>query len=331
MEKTHKTWTEMMTPFSQFWLESSSQAWKNWFELMEKGVGSPGMPNAASVFESPPQQFLQSQQFYGQLLKQSFEVWQSLWPQLGNPAQGNAAIQSYLQQLQQQIQTYTASTQTLQGDLDNLWQCYLKEVQNFSQLWLSTWQNSLSPLSQMPENGVHSWLEVNNLYWDALYGKNLGSFMRSPLLGPSREMNGQLLRAFDDWVALYRAMNDYQLLEADIQYRGLVALMAKLVERTQQDQPIKTWREFQEVWAIAADQVFEDAFREEKNLKIRGRFINALNRYRIQQQALLEEWLKTFNLPTRSEVDEIHQTLYQLRKEVKQLKKRLAAYETPPT
>ncbi|MEB3159996.1 MAG: class III poly(R)-hydroxyalkanoic acid synthase subunit PhaE [Synechocystis sp.] len=330
METTNKTWTEMMTPFSQFWLESSSQAWKNWFELMEKGISTQGSSPASPGFESLPQQFLQSQQFYGQLLKHSFEAWQSLWPQLGNPIQANPAIQAYLQQLQQQIQAYTANTQTLQGDLDNLWQCYLKEVQKFSQLWLSTWQSSLSPLSQMPQNGVHSWLELNNLYWEAIYDKNLGSFMRSPLLGPSREINGQLLRAFDDWVALYRAMNDYQLLEADIQYRGLVALTEQLVERTQQNKPIKTWREFQQVWAIAADQVFEDAFCEEKNLKIRGRFINALNRYRIQQQALLEEWLKTFNLPTRSEVDEIHQTIYQLRKEMKQLKKRLAQYETPP-
>ena len=313
----------MMNPFSQLWLESSSRAWKSWFDLMAKGVGSPTMANTPPGFESLPQQFLQSQQFYGQLLKQSFDTWQALWPQLGNQAQANTAVAAYLQQLQQQIQTYSTSTQTIQGDMDNLWQCYLKEVQKFSQLWLSTWQSSFSPLSQMPQNGVQSWLELNNLYWDALYGENLGSFMRSPLLGPSREMNGQLLRAFDDWVALYRAMNDYQLLEADIQYRGLVALMTKLVERTQQNQPVKTWREFQEVWVIAADQVFEDAFREEKNLKIRGQFINALNRYRIQQQALLEEWLKTLNLPTRSEVDEIHQNLYQLRKEMKELKKAL--------
>ena len=323
METTNKTWTEMMTPFSQLWLESSSQAWKSWFELMEKGVGSANIPNASPGFDSLPQQFLQSQQFYGQLLKQSFDAWQALWPQLGNLAQTQTAVQSYLQQLQQQIQAYTASAQTLQGDMDNLWQCYLKEVQKFSQLWLSTWQSSVAPLSQMPQNGVQSWSELNNLYWNALYGENLGSFMRSPLLGPSREMNGQLLRTFDDWVTLYQAMGDYQLLEADIQYRGLVALTERLVERTQQNQPIKTWREFQEVWAIAADQVFEDTFREEENLKIRGRFINALNRYRIQQQALLEESLKMFNLPTRSEVDEIHQNLYQLRKEMKELKKAL--------
>lgn len=330
MEQSTKTWAEMMTPFSQFWLESSSQAWKNWFDLLEEGTQFPdGGGDGNGVFAGFNQQFLQSQQFYARLLKLSFEAWQTLWPQMNEGGFTQAPLQAFLQQLQQQINTYTTSAQTLQGDVDSLWQTYLKETQKFSQLWLSAWQNSLSPLSQLPHGGIQPWLELNNIYGDTLYSEGMGSFMQSPLPGPSREINGKLLRAFDDWVKLYRALADYQLLEADIQYRGFVALMEKLVTLAQAGKPIKTWREFQTQWAIAADDVFEKAFCEEENLKIRGRFINALNRYRVQQQGLIEEWLKTFDLPTRSEVDEIHQTVYQLRKEVKALKKHLAQHETP--
>ncbi len=242
MESTGKTWTELMTPFSQFWLESSSQAWKNWFDLVAKGTNGEGMAN--QPFESLPQQFLQSQQFYGQLLKLSFEAWQSLWPKLDGSPSGQAAVQSYLEQLQSSIQQYATSTQMIQGDLDGLWQCYLKEVQKFSQLWLSTWQSSVAPLSQLPMGDVHTWLDLNNLYGDALYGQNLGSFMRSPLLGPSREMNGKLLGAFDDWVKLSQAMADYQLLEADIQYRGFSALMEDLLPRPRMANPLKPGKNF---------------------------------------------------------------------------------------
>lgn len=330
MDTSNKTWAEMMSTVSQFWLESSTQAWKNWFDWVEKGVNAQPLANAAPGFESLSQQFLQYQQFYAQLLQQSFETWQTLSTQGDRQIPTASALQAYLHQLQEQIQTYTSASQTLQTDLDRLWQTYLQEAQKFSQLWLSTWQSSLTPLSRLPQDGVQSWVELNQLYWDALYGKNLGSFIQSPLLGPNRESTGQLLRAFDDWVALYRAMGDYQRLEAEIQYQGFAALMEKLVEKTQRQQPVKTWREFQQLWAIAADEVFEKAYCQENNLKIRGRFINALNRYRIQQQALLETWLKALNIPTRSEVDEIHQTIYQLRKEVKQLKKQLAATESPP-
>jgi polyhydroxyalkanoate synthesis regulator phasin len=42
----------------------------------------------------------------------------------------------------------------------------------------------------------------------------------------------------------------------------------------------------------------------------------------------MEEWMKLMNLPTRSEIDEVHQNIYSLRKEVKQLKKQLAQIES---
>ena len=38
-------------------------------------------------------------------------------------------------------------------------------------------------------------------------------------------------------------------------------------------------------------------------------------------------WMKMMNMPLRSEVDEVHKNIYELRKEVKALKKALAKYE----
>lgn len=37
MELINKIWIEFMIFFSQFWLEFSSQVWKNWFDFMVKG------------------------------------------------------------------------------------------------------------------------------------------------------------------------------------------------------------------------------------------------------------------------------------------------------
>jgi hypothetical protein len=56
--------------------------------------------------------------------------------------------------------------------------------------------------------------------------------------------------------------------------------------------------------------------------------LNSLNTYRIQQQALMDVWMKALNMPLRSEIDEVHKTIYELRKEVKSLKKTIAQYET---
>jgi peptidoglycan hydrolase CwlO-like protein len=50
-------------------------------------------------------------------------------------------------------------------------------------------------------------------------------------------------------------------------------------------------------------------------------------KYRLQEQEITEIILKTLNLPTRSELDDAYRSLYELRKEVKAIKKTLKERE----
>jgi class III poly(R)-hydroxyalkanoic acid synthase PhaE subunit len=172
------------------------------------------------------------------------------------------------------------------------------------------------------------WIELNNLYWNLLYEESFGSLMQSPLLGPTREFNGKLLRTFDAWADLYHASIDYQTVLTNVQMRSFEELMRQLVTLAEKGEPVRDWRQFQQLWGRVADEVFEKAFCSENNLKVRGRFLNTLNSYRIYQQDLTELWMKLMNLPSRGEIDEVHKNIYELRKEVKRLKTALAKYET---
>jgi class III poly(R)-hydroxyalkanoic acid synthase PhaE subunit len=166
-------------------------------------------------------------------------------------------------------------------------------------------------------------IELNNIYWQKFYDETFGQWLQMPLLGLPREFNRKLLDSFETWRVLYQASINYQIVLADIQVKSFEALTKKLVFLAQKGQPVKNWREFQDVWSVVADDIFEKAFCQPENLKVRGKFINSLNDYRLKQQDLMEIYLRSMNLPTRSEVDEIHRTIYELRKEVKSLKKAL--------
>jgi len=120
---------------------------------------------------------------------------------------------------------------------------------------------------------------------------------------------------------LYPASLNYQLVLAEIQLEALDELIREWISLTEKGETIKDWSQFQQLWSRSADQVFEQAFCSEDNLKVRGKFLNAVNHHRLNQQALMEIWLKVMNVPLRSEVDEIHKNIYDLRKEVKRLKR----------
>jgi class III poly(R)-hydroxyalkanoic acid synthase PhaE subunit len=328
MENNTTSWNDMSSQALNAWTSAGTQIWKNWFDLMGSTTQSSATPTSQPGFQQVTQQFASNQQLIMRLLQLSFDTWRDLFPKVEAGQDWQQAMTHYNQQIQSQIETFSHSNLKIYQDATELWQLYLQEWQKVSQLWMSSLGNAIGPMSQVGlGNTSEPWLELNNLYWNLLYEESFGSLMQSPLLGPSREFNGKLLRNFDAWSKLYRATLDYQVVLTTVQTRSFERLMQELVTMAEQGKTVKDWKEFQQIWSRVADDVFEQAFCDENNLKVRGRFLNALNTYRIHQQDLMELWMKNFNIPSRNEVDEVHRSLYELRKEMKQLKKQLARYE----
>jgi class III poly(R)-hydroxyalkanoic acid synthase PhaE subunit len=331
MENETPSWTEMSNQLLNTWTAVGTQMWQGWFDMM--GVAAkPPMTDMKVGLESVTERLVDNQQLVARLLRLSFNAWQEMLPKVESGADWQQSMNQYVQQIKSQVDEFSAGSLKINQDIAELWKLYLQETQKVSKLWVSSLGSVMSPLGQAAWNGgSEPWIELNNLYWNFLYEETFGSLMQSPLLGPTREFNGKLLRSFDAWTKLYRASIDYQVLLADIQVQSFDALMKDLVARAEKGEPVQEWRKFQQIWGQVADDVFEKAFCSEDNLKIRGRFLNALNTYRIHQQGLMEVWMKQMDLPVRSEVDEVHKSIYELRKEVKALKKALAKYESQET
>lgn len=321
---SNPSWAGVTQQFMDRWTETSTQAWKNWFEVMNTTTHHP-VTESKTGFDWLTQRLTENQELSLRLLRLSFSAWQEIFPKVEAGQNWQQSVDHYLQQIRRQIDDYSTSVLKISQDGAALWQLYLQETQKFSQLWANALSASVTPLSQGAFAGnPQPWMELNNLYWNLLNESTYGSVMRSPLLGPSREFNGKLLRTFDAWTTLYRATGDYQIVLADVQVRSLEELMRQLISAAEKGETIKDWRQFQQLWGRVADEVFEKAFCNETNLKVRGRFINALNAYRIQQRSLTELWMQALDIPTRSEIDEVHKTVYELRKELKTLKQSLA-------
>jgi len=163
----------------------------------------------------------------------------------------------------------------------------------------------------------------NQSTWHQLYDTTVGPLTRMPLLGPGRELNQTLLQVFDAWVQLYPAGVAYQGVLADFHKQSLEAFLDELIALTSRGEPLTDWMQMQQIWSQTADRIFEQAMGSNEALCARGQFLNAMNRYKLRQQEVIELYLNAMNLPTRGEVDDIHHTLYELRKEVKRLKKAL--------
>ncbi|MFZ1025053.1 MAG: class III poly(R)-hydroxyalkanoic acid synthase subunit PhaE [Limnoraphis robusta] len=328
MDRDTTTWTKMASHLTNVWVETGTQMWKSWFDLMDDSASADDTATEPSPdFKSAAQRFANNQELFVRFIKLSFEAWKEVFPKAEAGEDWQQVLKKYTQQMRTQLDQFSAETLKTSQDTAQLWQLYIKEMQKFSQLWTATLGVSMKPMGKGVNGATEPWLELNNLYWNLLYEETFGSLMQSPVLGPSREFHGKVLRAFDAWANVYRGSIDYQIVLADIQIRSFEELMQELISLAEKGKKVEDWRQVQRLWSAIADRVFEKEFCKEDNLKIRGNFLNALNTYRLHQQELMELWLKTMNMPVRSEVDEVHKNIYELRKQIKTLNKQLARYE----
>ncbi len=191
-------------------------------------------------------------------------------------------------------------------------------------LWLKAVKGSMMLFNQAVSLGaLNPPVSFNPSTWHQFYDSTLGSLTRIPLLGPERESSHTLLQFFDAWAQMYPAGAVYQSVLTDIHRRSFEAFLDALIALTGRGVPLTDWMQLQQIWSRTADRVFEQALGSHEALRARGQFLNAMNRYKLRQQEVMELYLTAMNLPTRGELDDLHHTLYQLRKEVKRLKKAL--------
>jgi len=222
-----------------------------------------------------------------------------------------------------------AVTSSQDQDQVGLWQLYLEGLQKLGQWvglpWLPT-NGSTTVVDARDSADLPAYSPVSelfNLYWNT-YEKSFGSFQHTPSLGYTREFNSKLLQGWDTGINFYQASFDYQIVLVSVWLRAFEELISKLTASETKGETVQNWRQFLQLWSATFDQVFTETFLSENALRTRRQFLHAAMNYRLHQKQLLEVFLKMNDLPVRSEVDEIHRSIYEMRKEIKSLKKALA-------
>ncbi len=143
-------------------------------------------------------------------------------------------------------------------------------------------------------------------------------------LGPAREQ--QLA-----WQEYLNAQTEYQLrLQVVLHAYGRVftqaleAVPAQVERRRAQGQDVNGFRELYELWIECGEQAFAVLARDPEFIAAQAASGNALSRAKRAQNALIEFWLKSHDLPTRSELNSVHQGLRDMHRRIAELEQQLS-------
>ncbi len=161
--------------------------------------------------------------------------------------------------------------------------------------------------------------------WRRAYEESFGRLFRMPAMGYYREAVEKFGKAMDDMVEFNMALADFYAALAEGSRRGMEKLQAKLAEAASSggDGP-SSFRELYRIWWQTNEEVYVEIFRTEEFSRLLGRLVERGMNFRESYRRFLEEATKELPFPNRSEMDNLYRTVYELKKEVRSLRRELA-------
>jgi class III poly(R)-hydroxyalkanoic acid synthase PhaE subunit len=141
------------------------------------------------------------------------------------------------------------------------------------------------------------------------------SWLRTPAFGLAREHQEHYQRTALALVAYQDALRGYNAQMLKASQRGLELLEGKLAERSEPGRTIDSPRALYDLWVDAAEDAYAEIALTEEFAKAYGELANAQMRLRAQVQAEVERIGRDLGMPTRSELNSVHQRVHDLRRE----------------
>jgi class III poly(R)-hydroxyalkanoic acid synthase PhaE subunit len=256
------------------------------------------------------------------LMAFSAQSWQTMASQVESGEDWVNAYQDSIEKISQNWSQGQANFAEIAQDTNRLWQLYMEQWQKFGQPWVTAMGQAPEQFERAMTGDSSALIDLSNLYRET-YRQTMGRILSSPYLGPTRELSEKISQGFDSWVEWQTAIFTYQAILLETWKKATAKFMEQLVALAEQGEKIESIQDLLKLWTQEAEEVFTETFRTDDYVLAQGKMLNSAMAYRMKERVIIEEFLQIYDLPTRSELDETHRRIYELRKEVKELKKAL--------
>jgi len=330
------------------WMDAQRLMWQAWMDLASKA--SPKEPTFSDmadewqkltmqsvqawgsavdpIIRSTAEQFISAQGNALRFLNLAARAWEVAAPKMESGEDWQKALTDALDEFRKRWVNLPAEMAAMTQDIESMWKLYLDQWRAFGQPWETVGLRAPSLWGRMLAGDSAALFELTDVY-QAAYQQTLGRLATSPNLGMTREFNARLMEGFDSFTALNVANAEFLVVVAEIWEAAFKQFGEDLVELTEEGGKIENVRDLVTFWTRGAENVFLEAFRTERYTLAQGKLLNANMQYRLSQRRIVEKYLEAFDLPTRAEVDEAHRRIYELKKEVKALKKQMEELKSP--
>lgn len=164
--------------------------------------------------------------------------------------------------------------------------------------------------------------------WKKTYDKTIGTLLTSPVVGQSREAVEQNNRVVDSMIDMVVSVSEYMTSIISVASENSKKAFEDYYEMLQKGEQPKTFNEFFKMWSDKVEEAIEKHFYTDEFSSLIAFTADSYMKFKIESDKAYEKFLAETPIVTKSEVDSLYKTVYELKKEVRTLKKALESKET---
>lgn len=313
-KKSNETWTGI---FNQYY-ELLNSGFANMQKDMENGTTQDAFRNMVNVSEA----FTRFSEMWMPFLKsvqdKTFNT--EMFKNLVNPAQYKELMDKYFGFMPEQSREY----------FQNMGKMMQENMGNFS-------KNGMGSYQQMRDMAAGMMPAHSEMFGTMLNNYNGFTKMMSDAAAPFTKMMGpnQHAKSMMEWNDIANRMAVYNIKNAELQYMVYTQgsqVMDKLAEavakKIESGEEISSMMSLYQEWLNIGDKTFVELFESEDYSKLMAE-VNAMQlKLRKDVEKQMEKLMVGVPVATRSEMDEVYKTIYELKKQVRELEKALEATES---
>lgn len=268
------------------WFATQQKYWDDWMEQQRLFLNG-GAPSSLG-FQEPWAAF--------------FKSWQNAVGSNTTQTSDTAAFQQY----------FTKAGESYMGMLQQFYQGtgQAKPAHEMANEWINNLQKFYTGAAQTGK--------------DPFTAMDPFNFMASmPGIGYTREKQEQLNHLYQQWSDYEAKSREYTAAMAKVGLEAVQKFQEYLTNPPQDAAPLKSLKEIYAKWVDVCEDIYAKFAMSEEYTELYGEVVNALMAFKKKQGEVVDDLLDQMNVPTRKEVDSLHERLHALRREVAELKSAL--------
>ena len=186
------------------------------------------------------------------------------------------------------------------------------------------WTNRMQKLGAPTEPYSFSDLDKEFLNrWTDIYKKEFRQFLNIPQLGLTKFYQEKINQTLDKYNLFQAAMAEFLHLLSVPMDKSFRVMQEKLAELTQTGGLPEDFKNYYQMWIKTLEGHYMTLFQSNQYTETMAKTLDALNQFLAARNEVLENMLKLLPVSTHRDMDEINRELYQLKKRIRALEKKL--------